>query len=115
MSDVVGQNDEIALGIEQLALAEEPTGIAVGHKASPGSAGAVEYQHGVAHDAVGILLRTAYRPVVQLHFREGLTALETISCATMKSASTGAGYGCATASDAESVAMKTIDKNLSIG
>ena len=57
VADVVGQDDEIALGIEQLALAEQPAGIAVAQKPSPGAAGAVQDQHAVAHDAVGILPR----------------------------------------------------------
>ncbi len=78
MPEVVRQDDEIPIGIEQLALAEEASGVALAQESAARASSAVQNQHGVPHHSVWILLRTADSSVVQLHFREGLAALEAV-------------------------------------
>ena len=64
VADVVRQDDEVLRGVEQLAGAEQLAGEAVGEelRAAPGRA--VHDQHGIAHDAGGVLPRRAERAVV---------------------------------------------------
>ena len=51
-------------GVEQLAGAEQLAGEAVGEELRAAAGGAVHDQHGVAHDAGGVLARRAERAVV---------------------------------------------------
>ena len=64
MTDVVRQDDEVLRGVEQLAGAEQFPGETVGEELRAGPGRAVHDQHGIAHDAGGVLLRRAERAVV---------------------------------------------------
>jgi len=76
VSEVVRQNDEVLLRVEQLALAEQPAGIALREKGAAGAARSVQDQDGVADHAVGILPRCTQRAVVDPDLGQRLAALE---------------------------------------
>ncbi len=76
MPDVVGEDDEVLLRIERLPFAEQPSRVVGAEKPSAAAAGAVQDQHAVAHDAVGVLPRRPDGPVVNLHFGQALAARE---------------------------------------
>ncbi len=59
VADVVGKDDEVAGGVEQLAGAEEDVGKLRGEELASGAAGAVQDQDGVGHLAAGVALGLA--------------------------------------------------------
>lgn len=76
VADVVGQDDEVLLGIERLAFPEQPPAIRGAQEPNARSAGAVQDQDAVTHHAVGVLPRRAHGPVVNLHRRQAFAAAE---------------------------------------
>src|SRR6266567_4117540 len=76
MTDVVGKDDEIATGVEELAGTEEDVGKLRSEKLVSRTAGAVQDQDGVRHFSVGIALGLAEGQVVQAEFGESFAGLE---------------------------------------
>src|SRR5262245_57148660 len=76
VSDRVGQDDEIACGVEQLPWPEERARELVAQERLPGSAGAVHDQHSVPHYAHRIAGRRPDRRVVQSQLGKRLAALK---------------------------------------
>src|SRR6266478_2867525 len=76
VTDVVGKNQEIFVGVEQLAGAEERSGEDGLKKIAATSAGAVEDQDGVGGAAGGVLYWLAEGAVVEAEFGERLAGLE---------------------------------------
>src|SRR5438552_3594851 len=73
---IVGKYDEILLGIEELAGPKQDSAKGRSEELSAGTAGAVQNQHGVAHHALRIFLRSPQCVVMQLEFRHPLAGLE---------------------------------------
>ena len=90
VADAVGQDDEVARRIEHLARAEQLAAEGTRQEARAGSAGAVQDQDRIAHDARGVAPRRAERSVVQFQRGQRFAASESKSRA-MKSLSTGVG------------------------
>ena len=76
VADAVGQDDEIARRIEDLAGAEQFTAEGLRQERRAGAAGAVENHHGVPDDARGISLRSPDRPIVEVEGRQRLAGAE---------------------------------------
>ena len=76
MPDVVGEDDEEAFGVEQLALAEKAARVALGHEAPAAPAGAVQDEDRIPYDAVGILARLPDGPIVDPDCGGTLATLE---------------------------------------
>src|SRR6267378_4495633 len=76
VADVVGKNQEIFVGVEQLAGAEERSGEDRLKKRVAFAAGAVEDQDGVGGAASGVFDRFAEGAVVEAEFGERLAGLE---------------------------------------
>ena len=76
VADVVGKNQEIFVGVEQLAGTEERSGEDGLKKTVASPPGAVENQHRVGGAAGGVLEGLAERVVVETDFRQCLAGLE---------------------------------------
>jgi len=76
VADVVGKNQEIFVGVEQLAGAEEGSGEDGLKKRVAFAAGAVEDQDRVGGAASGVLERLAEGTEVEAEFRECFAGLE---------------------------------------
>src|SRR5439155_15690569 len=76
VADAVGQDDEVARGVEELTGAEELAAKGPRQKARARAAGAVKNEHGVADDARRVAPRRADRPVVQSQLGERLAGAE---------------------------------------
>src|SRR5467141_3111737 len=76
MTDPVGKHDEISRRIQQAARPKKFSGKLLPDELSSGPAGAVQYQHGVAHDSLRVLLRLAERAVMQSKLRQCFAGCE---------------------------------------
>ena len=76
VADAVGKNQEIFVGVEQLAGTEERSGEDGLKKIVASAAGAVEDQDGVGGAAGGVLEGLAEGAVVEAEFGERLAGLE---------------------------------------
>ncbi len=74
--DAVGQHDEVASGVERLSGAKQLTRELGPDELRAAAAGAVTDEHGIAHDALGVLLRCAQRPIVNPQFRQRFAVRE---------------------------------------
>ena len=76
VADVVRQDDEVPLGVERLPLAEQPAAVGVAEESTAAAAGAVQDQHAVPHDAVGVFPRRAHGAVMNLDLGDAVAARE---------------------------------------
>ncbi len=76
VAHVVGDDDEVLARVERLPGAEELTGIRSAHEAGARAGGAVQDEHGIPHDALGVPLGLAQRDVMDAQVGERLAALE---------------------------------------
>lgn len=76
VADAVGQDDVVLRRVEKLAGAEQLVGELRLQELCSASTRAVQDQDRVAHDALGVLLGRAQRPIVQPHLLERLPARE---------------------------------------
>ena len=74
--DVVGQDDEVALGVVELPFAVQPARKAFAEKLRPGAAGAVQDQDAVSDDAIGVLARLPDGSIVNLDLGQRFAAGE---------------------------------------
>jgi len=76
VADVVGQDDEVARGVEQLAGAKENVCKLRRKELASGASGTVQDQNGVGDIAAGVFFRLAEGCVVQAEFGQRLAGLE---------------------------------------
>jgi len=76
VADVVGQNDEVLGGVEELAGREKHAGEYRPEEIGAAAAGAVKDQDRVSGVSAGVFGRLAKRGVVDADFGEGLAGLE---------------------------------------
>src|SRR3984893_19507401 len=76
VTHVVRKDDEIAAGIEQLTGPKQHIGKLWSKKLAPGTAGAVQDEHGIGHFALGVPLWLAKAHVVQPEFGESFARFE---------------------------------------
>src|SRR5262245_66575383 len=73
VTDAVGKDQEIPLGIEESARAEQLTGETRTHVLCSAAAGAVEDEHGVADRSFFVAFGLATRLVVQPELEDGIS------------------------------------------
>src|ERR1044071_2408066 len=76
MPDSVRQNEVVLRRVQQLPGTEEHTGKLAGHELSSRPSGAMQDQHGVAHNACRVPDRFAESTIVELQLGQRFTAFE---------------------------------------